>query len=168
MVAAAGAAAAAAAVESLDLWYVGAAELVLTLVLVLVEEEREKEKLAFVDTVRWDFWDIPDSDRCRTRVLYFFGWDGARCGTTGVLDGEAGARVCCWLVVLKKADRWFGSGDNVLFPGDDSTSGLVGGVLPLVSALSDMSSSDLCDEPAEEADMGWWISGALYDSMFVV
>ena len=160
-------AAAAAAVESLDLWYVGAAELVLTLVLVLVEEEREKEKLAFVDTVRWDCWDIPDSDRCRTSVLYFFGWDGARCGTTGVLDCEAGARVCCWLAVLKKTDRWFGSGHKALFPGEDSTSGLVGGVVPLVSALSDMSSSDLCDEPVEAADMGW-ISGALYDSMFVV
>jgi hypothetical protein len=40
-------------------------------------------------------------------------------------------------------------------------------VVPDVSALSDMSSSDRCNEPVEEADMGW-ISGALYDSMFVV
>jgi len=49
----------------------------------------------------------------------------------------------------------------------DSTSGLVGGVVPFVSALSDMSSSDRCDEPVEDADTGW-ISGALYDSMLVV
>jgi hypothetical protein len=43
----------------------------------------------------------------------------------------------------------------------------VGGVVPDVSALSDMSSSDRRDEPMEEADMGW-ISGALYDRMLVV
>jgi hypothetical protein len=67
---------------------------------------------------------------------------------------------------VKKQDRWFGSGDRARLAGD-SISGLVGGVVPLVRALSDMSSSDLRDEPVEEADMGW-ISGALYDSMLVV
>jgi hypothetical protein len=36
----------------------------------------------------------------------------------------------------------------------------VGGVVPAVSALSDMSSSDLGDEEVDEADMGW-MSGAL-------
>jgi hypothetical protein len=140
----------------------------LTLVLVLVDEDREKEKLAFVETVRCDCCDNPDADRCRTSVLYRFlvEWEGARCGTSGASGWAAGATVC-WPGVVKKQERWFGSGDRDLFAEDDSTSGLVGGVVPDVSALSDMSSSDFCDEPVEEADLRW-MSGALYDSMFVV
>lgn len=67
---------------------------------------------------------------------------------------------------MKKQERWFGSGDIDLLAGD-SISGLVGGVVPLVTALSDMSSSDRCEEPVEDADMGL-MSGALYDSMLVV
>jgi hypothetical protein len=51
--------------------------------------------------------------------------------------------------------------------GDDSISGLVGGVEPFVTALSDMSSSDRLEELMEDAVNGW-ISGALYDNMFVV
>lgn len=52
--------------------------------------------------------------------------------------------------------------------GDDAISGLVGGVEPLVTALSDMSSSERRDELVGDAVNGWWMSGALYDSMFVV
>jgi len=45
----------------------------------------------------------------------------------------------------------------------------VGGVVPAVRALSDMSSSDLCEEPAEEAVFDCAKrSGALYESMLVV
>jgi hypothetical protein len=43
-----------------------------TLVLVLLDEDREKEKLAFVETVRCDWCDIPEVERCRWRVLYGF------------------------------------------------------------------------------------------------
>jgi hypothetical protein len=103
-------------------------------------------------------------------VLYcFLEWEAARCGTTGASGRAAGAGVCCWTgATLKKQERWFGSGDRDLLAGD-STSGLVGGVVPFVRALSDMdmSSSDLFDEPVEDADMGW-ISGALYESILVV
>lgn len=109
-------------------------------------------------------------------MLYcFLEWEAARCGTTGASGRAVGAGVCCccccccWTgATLKKQERWFGSGDRDLLAGD-STSGLVGGVVPFVRALSDMdmSSSDLCDELVEDADMGW-ISGALYESMLVV
>jgi hypothetical protein len=157
-----------AALESLDLWWWWGVGVELTLVLVLVEDEREKVKLAFVEMVRCDCWDMPDADRCRTRVLYcFFEWEGARCGITGASGRWTGAAagICCGGAV-KKQERWFGSGDRDLLAGD-SISGLVGGVVPLVTALSDMSSSDRCDEPVEDADMGL-MSGALYDSMLVV
>jgi hypothetical protein len=122
---------------------------------VLVDEDREKVKLAFVETVRWDCWDSPDADRCRTSVLYFFvECEAARCGTTGASGRGAGAGICCWVgATVKKQERWFGSGDRDLLAGD-STSGLVGGVVPFVKALSDMSSSDLGDEPVDDADMG--------------
>lgn len=93
-------------------------------------------------------------------------WEGARCGTVGGVDCAAGARDSS--VRVKKLERWFGLGvgDMDLF-GDDSMSGLVGGVVPFVTALSDMSSSDRGDEPVDEADIGW-MSGALYDNMLVV
>lgn len=159
-----------AVLESLDLWYMGAE---LTLVLVLLEDDREKVMLAFVETVRCDCCDccdIADVDRCRTRVLYcFLEWDAARCGTAGTAGTSgrgAGAVGVCWLGTVKKQERWFGCGDMDRL-GDDSTSGLVGGVVPVVTALSDMSSSDLWEDPVEDADMGW-MSGALYESMFVV
>lgn len=90
--------------EILDLWRDTWPEL--TLVLVLVDEDREKEKLAFVETVRCDCWDMPDVDRCRTRVLYCFlvEWEGARCGTRGASGCVAGA-VVCWPGLVKKQER---------------------------------------------------------------
>lgn len=42
---------------------------VVTLVLVLLEDEREKVRLGLVETVRCEFADIVDADRCRTSVL---------------------------------------------------------------------------------------------------
>jgi hypothetical protein len=70
--------------ENLDLWWWWCIGVELTLVLVLVDEDREKVRLAFVETVRCDCCDMPDVDRCRTRVLYcFLEWEAARCGITG-------------------------------------------------------------------------------------
>ncbi len=129
--------------------------------LVLVEDEREKEKLAFVEELPRDCCDICDADRCRTSVLGFLGCERARCGITGAsVRVGAGAGFCfCRSARMKWLERWFGAGERDRF-GEDSTSGLVGGVVPAVSALSDMSSSDLGDEEVDEADMGW-MSGAL-------
>lgn len=131
----------------------------------LLEGDRENVKLAFVETVRRDCSDMADMDRCRPRLSYgFFEWESARCGITGASDRAGGCGV--FTGAVKRADRWFGSADRDLL-GDDSTSGLVGGVVPFVTPLSDMSSSDLCEEPVEGAVMGW-MSGALYDSILVV
>lgn len=143
----------------------------LTLVFVLVEEEREKVKLAFVETVRCDCCDCCDSaeaDRCRTSVLCcFLEWETARCGIAGTSDWAVGTLVCWIGATVKADDKWFGCGCADFFDDGDSASGLVGGVVLLVRAPSDISSSDLCEEPVEVADMGW-ISGALYESILVV
>jgi hypothetical protein len=94
----------------------------------------------------------------------FFECETLRCGITGASDCAGGAGVRPETVNID--DRCFGSGDRDLF-GDDSTSGLVGGVVPFVTALSDISSSDLCEDPVDVADKGL-IFGALYDNMLVV
>lgn len=54
--------------------------------------------------------------------------------------------------------------------GDESISGLVGGVEFEVATPSEKSSSGLGEEVVvvDEGDVSVWMSGALYDSMFVV